>query len=326
MDYRELGSSGIQVSEVCLGTWTIGAESWVGVNDEESIETIRTAIDLGMNFIDTAHAYGLGHAERIIGEALKGRREQAVICTKVATRWDEEGTRYPDCSYDFIMQAVEDGLERLQTDYVDVYLVHYYYTKVPIKETMRAMARLLDEKVVRAVGVSRYDVPQLEEARKYVELNVGQYDLSIFQRHFSYQTPPDPDRPVRPIAPVLDYCRVNNIGVMGYGAVAKGLLAGRFDGTETFPEGDPRSRNKMFQGEEFKKRVKAAEKMRPIAEKHGKTLAQLAINWNLCQPGVTTALVGARSPAQVRDNAGGSGWRLKQEDLEEIERIVAHIE
>ena len=265
MDCRELGSSGIKVSEVCLGTWTIGAESWVGVNDEESIETIRTAIDLGMNFIDTAHAYGLGHAERIIGEALKGRREQAVICTKVATRWDEEGNRYPDCSYDFIMQAVQNGLERLQTDYIDVYLVHYYRPQVPLEETMGAMAKLLEKKIVRAVGVSRYDVPQLEQAGKLVQLDAGQYPLNAFERDF-YMHPGV--AAYRPITPVLDYCERNNIGVMAYGAVVKGLLAGRFDGTETFPEGDPRSRNKMFQGEEFKKWVKAVEKMRPIAEKH----------------------------------------------------------
>ena len=166
------------------------------------------------------------------------------------------------------------------------------------------MAKLLDEKIVRAVGVSRYDVPQLEQAGKLVQLDAGQYPLNAFERDFGMHPGV---AAYRPITPVLDYCERNNMGVMAYGAVVKGLLAGRFDGTETFPEGDPRSRNKMFQGEEFKKRVKAVEKMRPIAEKHGKTLAQLAINWNLCQPGVSTALVGARSPAQVRDNAGGSG-------------------
>jgi len=127
------------VSEACLGTWTIGAEGWVGVDDNESIRMLNTALDVGMNYIDTAHAYGLGHSETVIGEALKGRRDEAVICTKVGTRWDENNVRYPDCSYDFIMQSVEDAMKRLQTDYIDIYLMHYYRPEVPHDETMGAM-------------------------------------------------------------------------------------------------------------------------------------------------------------------------------------------
>jgi aryl-alcohol dehydrogenase-like predicted oxidoreductase len=189
MHYRNLGSSGIKVSEVCLGTWTIGAEGWTGVKDDESIETVNTALDVGMNFIDTAHAYGLGHAETVIGEALKGRRDEAVICTKAGTRWDEQGVRYPDCSYDFIMQAVEDALKRLQTDYIDAYLVHYYRPEVPHEETIGAMKKLLDQKVIRVVGVSRYDVSQLEEAGKIVSLDAGQYPLSLFEQDTFYMNP-----------------------------------------------------------------------------------------------------------------------------------------
>lgn len=321
MEYHELGSSGIKVSEVCLGTWTIGGKQWIGVDDEKSIETIHTALDSGINFIDTAHAYGHGHAEKIIGEALKGRRKEAVICTKVAYRWDANGS-YLDCSYDFIMRYVEAGLKRLQTDYIDVYLVHDYNPAVPLSETMGAMAKLLDEKVIRAVGVSRFDVPQLKEAGEYVKLDVGQYDLSIFKQDFTLIF----GEPMRPTKPVMEYCLENNIGIMGYGAVAKGLLAGRFSGNETFPEGDwARHHSSWFQGKEFRDRVEAVQKMKPIAKKYGKTLAQIAINWVLCQPGITTALVGARSPGQVKDNAGASGWKLESEDLEKIEEIMADI-
>jgi len=313
MEYQELGKSGIKVSEVSLGTWTISGGNWGKTDDEESIEVIRTAVDIGMNYIDTAHAYGRGHSEELIGRALKDRRKDAVICTKVVNRWDEaEQKMVTDCSYDSIMREFEKGLKRLQTNYVDVYLIHSFDPNVPIKETMRALRKLQDEKVVKAVGVSRYNIDQLKEAADNIRIDVVQYPMNIFRR--------------KEISPLLDYCHEENISVMAYAALAKGLLTGKFNGTETFPDNDNRSRNPMFQGGEFKKRVEAVERIRSIAEKHGKTLAQLAVNWNLCQPAVATALVGARTPNQVKDNAGGSGWRLAPEDLEEIEGIVADLE
>ncbi len=313
MEYRELGKSGIHVSEVSLGTWTISGGSWGETDDEESIEVIRAAVDIGMNYIDTAHAYGRGHSEELIGQALKGRRHDAIICTKVVSRWDEAQQKMVrDCSYDSIMREVRKGLKRLQTDYIDVYLIHSFDPGVPIKETMRALRTLLDEKIVKAVGVSRYNLEQLMEAASYIRLDAVQYPINILRR--------------KETVPLLEFCRKENIGVMAYAALAKGLLTGKFDGSETFPDNDNRHRNPMFQGEEFRKRVNAVEKMRPIAARHGKTLAQLAINWNLCQTAATTALVGARRTDQVRDNAGGSGWRLTPDDLAEIERIIAGIE
>jgi len=324
MEYQELGSSGIKVSEVCLGTWTMGKGGWVGVEDEESIKTIHTALDQGINFIDTAQAYGFGHSEELIGKALKGRREEAIVCSKAAHSWDKEGNWILDCSYDFMMRSVEAGLKRMQTDYFDVYLVHDYNPEVPLSETIGALAKLKDQKVIRAVGVSRFDVPQLKEAGEYVELSAGQYPLNIYERYFDDIYLAEKDL-MKPIEPVLEYCQENNIGIMAYGAVGKGLLAGRFNGEEVFPEGDNRRNNPWFKGEEFKDRVEAVEKMRPIAEKYGKTLAQLASNWVLCQPGVTSFLIGVRSPEQVKDNAGSSGWRLDQEGLEKIEKIAADI-
>ena len=310
MEYHKLGSSGIKVSEVSLGSWTFSGRNWGEIDDNESIESIRTAIDLGMNFIDTARGYG--RAELVIGEALKGRRDKAVICTKVVNRWQEDGSTVKDCSYGNVLYQAEQALERLQTDYLDVYLIHNYDPDVPIKETMSALAELLDQKIVRAVGVSRYNLEQLEEASRHIELHAVQYPLNIIRRCET--------------VPLLDFCHEKNIGVMAFAALAKGLLTGKFTGNETFPEDDNRRGNAMFQGEGFRTRVEAVEKMKPIADKHGKTLAQLAINWNLCQKGVTTATVGARRSDQVTENAGASGWRLEQEDLEEIEKIVSHIE
>ncbi len=312
MQYNKLGSSGIEVSEVCLGTWAIGGRDFGEVKDEQSVEAIRTAVELGMTFIDTADIYGHGHSEQVVGEALQGIRAKVILATKVGNRWDSEGNVETDCSYDYIMQAFEASLKRLKTNYIDVYLIHKPDPNVPIKETMGALQKLLEDKTVRAVGVSRYDRAQIEEASSCITLHAAQYPLNIFRR--------------RETTPILEYCRKANIGMMAYAPLSKGLLTGKFNGSEVFPEKDNRSRNPIFQGEEFTKRIRAVKQIGEIAKRHDRSLAQLAINWNLCQPGITTSLAGAKTPEQVRENAGGSGWRLTSEDLDEIEQIVAPIE
>jgi len=311
MEYRPLGKSDLMVSSVCLGTWAIGGMGWGEVNDRDSIAAIRKALDVGMTFIDTAHIYGKGHSEEIVGEALEGRRQEAIICTKVLTHWNEKDETWADCSYDGIMRAVQAALKRLRTDYIDVYLIHNFDPNTPISESMRAMETLLQEGVVRAVGVSWYNLEQLKEAQRCLPLHAVQYPLSMIRR--------------RVIAPILPFCRENDIGVMAFAPLAKGLLTGKFDANATFPEDDNRSQNPNFQGEAFRARLAAVEALKPIAERYGKTLAQLAIAWDLSQPGVTTALAGAKRPEQVEENAGGAGWQISQEDLDEIERILAGL-
>jgi aryl-alcohol dehydrogenase-like predicted oxidoreductase len=308
MEQRPLGKSGMSVSAVSLGTWAIGGANWGRVNDEESVAAIQEAIDVGMTFIDTADIYGKGHSEEIVGKAIKGRRDQVVVATKVANRWNEAGEVWPDCSYDYILEAVRASLERLQTDYIDAYIIHRPDPNTPIPETMRALEKLLNDGVVRAVGVSRYDREQIEQARECIQLHVVQYPLNIFRR--------------QEIKPILPFCRLHEIGVMAYAPLSKGLLTGKFDSATTFPENDLRSGMGVFQGAAFTDHLDAVEKLKPIAARQGKTLAQLAVNWNLCQPGVTTALTGAKTPQQVRENAGGAGWRLTPQDLREIERLA----
>jgi aryl-alcohol dehydrogenase-like predicted oxidoreductase len=311
MEYRPLGTSGLEVSAVSLGTWAIGGLGWTGVEDPASIAAIRAALDAGMTFIDTAHIYGMGHSEEIVGQAIEGRRHEVVLCTKVIIHWNEAGETWVDCSYDAIMRAVHEALKRLRTDYIDVYLVHNFDPNTPIPETMRAMEKLLQEGVIRATGVSRYTLEQLAEAQRCIPLHAVQYPLNILRR--------------AEISPLLPFCREHNIGVMAYAPLSKGLLTGKFNASTTFPEEDNRARNPAFQGETFQACLAAVEQLKPIAAKYGKTLAQLAINWNLCQPGVTSATVGAKRPDQVRDNAGGAGWRIDPADLDEIETIVAGL-
>jgi len=268
---------------------------------------------VGMTFIDTADIYGMGHSEEIVGQAIAGRRQEVVIATKVTNRWNEKGERWKDCSYDYIMQAVQDSLRRLGTDYIDVYLIHTCDPNTPIPETMRALEDLLQKGIVRAIGVSRYNLGQIQEAQRCIPLHAAQYPLNMMRR--------------AEITPILPFCREHNIGMMAYAPLFKGLLTGKFHPGTTFGENDGRSRNAAFQGQVFLDRLAAVEKLKPFAQEYGVSLAQLAINWNLCQPGVTTALTGAKRPSQVRENAGGTrgGWRIAAKDLAAIEEIVAGL-
>jgi aryl-alcohol dehydrogenase-like predicted oxidoreductase len=209
------------------------------------------------------------------------------------------------------MQAVQESLKRLKTDYIDVYLIHRPDPQTPIPETMRALEKLLQDGIVLAVGVSRYSREQIEEAQQCLKLHVAQYPLNMLRR--------------AEITPILPFCREHQIGMMAYAPLSKGLLTGKFTAETTFPNNDLRSDNSIFQGEELTKRLALVQQLKAIAQKYGKTLAQVAINWNLCQPGVTTALVGVKKPEQVRENAGGAGWRLDQSDLETIEQLVAGL-
>ena len=182
MEYHVLGKSDLKVSEISVGTWAIGAENWGEVHDQDSLAAIRKALDVGINFIDTADIYGKGHSEEIVGQALVGRRQEVIIATKVANRWDAKGNVWPDCSYEYIMQAVRESLKRLRTDYIDVYLIHRPDPETPIPETMRALDKLLQDGVIRAVGVSRYNREQIEEAQTCLELHVAQYPLNMLRR------------------------------------------------------------------------------------------------------------------------------------------------
>jgi aryl-alcohol dehydrogenase-like predicted oxidoreductase len=318
--YNKLPSSGIPVSEVSLGTHTFSGDGWGKTNDELSIDTIKAALDAGINLIDTAHSYGLGHAEELIGKALRGRREEVVICTKVGSRWGANGKRWIDRSYGSIVESVEQCLKRMKTDYVDLYLLHYPDPDVEIQESMRAMSDLLEKGVIRGVGVSRFSLGQLKEATRYVNISIAQYPLSIFDRQYGLQPGYDEWHST---VPILDFCFRTGIEVMAYGGLAKGLLAGRFTGRETIPQWDWRSKATRFQKGEIEKWISVVIELEPIAKSYGLTLSQFAISWTLSRPGVITSLVGARNPAQIRQNVGAAGWRLKDDDMEEIENIMA---
>ena len=302
MELRSLGTSEVQMSPIIMGTWQAGKEMWVGIDDSETIKALRAAFDAGITSIDTAEYYGHGHSERVIGEALAKVRDQVVYATKVFAN---------HLKYDQVMEACRRSLENLGTDYIDLYQIHWpagsWGTEyVPIEETMGALNDLKEQGKIRAIGVSNFSRAQLEEAAGYGRIDSLQPPYSLFWRQV--------EKDARP------YCIKNNITILAYSAMAQGLLTGKFGLNHKFARGDHRSKNKLFKPENFERIQQALDRLRPIAERNGIGLGQLALGWLIAQPN-TCAIAGARNAEQVRQNASAGEILLSAVDLEEIDHI-----
>jgi aryl-alcohol dehydrogenase-like predicted oxidoreductase len=293
---------------------------WGGTDDEDAIESIRAAVDAGMSTIDTAPMYGFGHSEKVVGRAIADlAREDVVICTKCGLRWDlEEGqeffdttdrhgneyTVYRNLKKHSILEEIDRSLERLGVDYVDLYQCHWPDNTTEIPETMEALNQILEEGKARAVGVSNFTPEMIEECLEHGTIVSNQPEYCMLCRDIEEG--------------VLPCCRKNDVGVIVYSPLHQGLLTGKVTMDREFEEGDQRNWKPWFQPINRRRALDFLDKVRPIAEKHDKTLAQVAINWVLCQDGITSAIVGARNPQQVQENAEGAGWRLTEEELAQI--------
>lgn len=298
MDFRTLGKSGVEVSEQILGCWVMGGSYWGGAEDQDSIAAIRTALDGGVTTLDTAYIYGNGRSERIVGEAVKSYdREKLTLITKL---WRSEMAR------DKVIPACEASLKAMDTDYADVYFIHYPSdTGIPIGETMEQMMKLKADGKIRCIGVSNFSLAQIQEARQYGEIDVIQPCYSLVWREMDKEE--------------FDYCVENDIGIITYCSLAQGILTGKFNKDTTFKPDDGRSRAPLFQPPYYEGALEVADKLRPFAEKYGKTLAQVAINWQICKPGISAPIVGGRNAKQVEENLKASGWRLDQADFDAID-------
>ena len=302
MELRSLGTSEIHISPIIMGTWQAGKEMWVGIDDSETTKALRAAFEAGITTIDTAEYYGHGHSERVIGKALADVRDQLVYATKV----------FPNhLKYDQVIEACHRSLENLKTDYIDLYQIHWpagsWGTEVvPVEETMGAMNDLKEQGLIRAIGVSNFSRAQLEEAAEYGRIDSLQPPYSLFWRQVEKDAQP--------------YCVDNSITILAYSSMAQGLLTGKFGPNHTFAQGDHRSKNKLFRGENYQRVQQALERLRPIAERYGITLGQLALGWLLVQPN-TCAIAGARNAKQVEQNAKAGEIRISPGDLEEIDHI-----
>ncbi len=310
MEYRRLGATDLRVSRICFGTFPFGG-AWGAVDTDEAVAAIKKAFVLGVNFFDSARAYGFGLAEGLIAAALaseiKSRRDSLVLATKGGLG-TEGGRRYRDASPKSLRRDLEESLRRLCTDYLDLYQVHWPDPAAPFEETAAAMEEFVREGKVRYVGVSNYDVAQMEAFRAGRKVDVLQPPYSLFVRDIEDG--------------VLPYCRANRIGVIVYGTMAHGLLAGRIGPSEKFGADDWRSRNHAFLGRNLRLNLDTAERLRQYASARDRTVAQLAVAWTLANPDVDAAIVGARRPGQIEETVGAAEFRLTQNEAQEVARIA----
>lgn len=302
MEKRSLGTSDIKITPILMGTWQAGKAQWVGIEDAETIKAIRAAFDAGITTIDTAEVYGKGHSEQIVAQALSDVRSQVEYATKVFAN---------HLKYDSVIEACEGSLKNLNTDYIDLYQIHwpsgaFNSEIVPIEETMSALNELKQQGKIRAVGVSNFSRTQLEEASQYGRIDSLQPPYSLFWRYVEKDA--------------MSYCIENNISILAYSPLAQGLLTGKFERGHKFASEDNRSKNKLFQGENYERAQQALDKLRPIADRHQVSLANLALAWLIAQP-QTNAIVGARNAEQAAANALAADLQLSPDELKEIDDI-----
>ncbi len=305
MELRKLGHSDLMVSPVIFGAWAIGGWMWGGSDEKDAVEAIHAAIDHGVNAIDTAAVYGMGHSEELVGRAIKGRRDGLVIATKCGMRWDSEEGSDPWPQADnqgrpitirknsrasSIAHECEQSLRRLGVDVIDLYQVHWPDSSTPVEETMGALMKLKEQGKIRAIGVSNYGVDLMERARQAAPLASSQPPYSLINRAIEND--------------VLPFCRRHGIAVIVYSPMERGLLTGHMPPERTFNPGDHRATHKYFTPENRKRVMSALERIRPLAEMHRTSFSQLVINWTINEPGITAAIVGAPTPSRPSRTRG----------------------
>lgn len=319
MERRELGRTGVEVSAIGLGCWAAGGMNWGGTDDEKTTAAFHRAIDLGIDFFDAAPVYGFGHAERILGAALLGKRASVFLATKFGLVWEVEKLKSirNNLRPESIRAECDRSLKRLQTDCIDLYQAHWplqgegEMTQTVCDEMLAALHGLRDAGKVRFFGVSNFSVEQMEMCG-------GERELVSLQPPFSILRPGAADE-------LIPYCAEKKIGVLCYSPMFRGLLTGKYKGDETFPPGDSRASHPDYFGERFEAICDRVAELRRFAEAHGTTIAGVALNWALGEPGVTVALAGTRAPEQIEEAVRGQGWALSQDERREIAEMFAEF-
>jgi len=311
METRVLGNSNLQITRIGVGAWAMGGGgwtwSWGPQDDEESIAAIKQALDLGINWIDTAAVYGLGHSEEVVARALKGRSNRPHIFTKCERVWDERGKIGGSLKAESIRRECEAALRRLQMDVIDLYQIHWPEPDADIEEGWTEMARLREEGKVRFIGVSNFSVQQMKRAMKIAPITSLQPPYSLVAREVEED--------------ILPFCMRNNIGVIVYSPMYSGLLAGAMTRQRiaNFAPDDWRRRDQNFQEPNLSRNLRLVEVLREVGKRHGRTPGEVAIAWTLHNQAVTGAIVGVRSPEQVRGIIGATQFRLNDKEVMEIE-------
>lgn len=313
MQTRRLGQTGLELTVIGLGTWAIGGPwqfGWGPQDDNDSVSTILTAIEGGINWIDTAAIYGFGHSEEVVGKAIKELGEIPIVATKCGLVWDGQGRKANCLERDSILRECEASLKRLGIETIDLYQMHWPVPDGKVEEAWEAMAKLVEEGKVRCIGVSNFSVSHLQRIGRIYPVASLQPPYSMIRRDIENE--------------LLGYCRDNNISVVCYSPMQKGLLTGKFNAQHmaSLAPDDHRHRDKNFLEPKLSANLELVEALRPIAERSGLTLAQLAIAWVLRAEEVTAAIVGARRPEQIVETITAAEGALGSEDLAQIEGLL----
>jgi aryl-alcohol dehydrogenase-like predicted oxidoreductase len=317
MSTQRLGNSDLFITPIGFGAWAIGGGGWEfawgAQDDRDSIDAIREALDCGVNWIDTAAVYGLGHSEEVVARALDGMRDRPYVFTKCGMVWDGQGKIGHSLKADSIRRECEASLRRLKVEAIDLYQIHWPDPDDQIEEGWAALAALRRAGKVRHVGVSNFDVEQLRRAQAIVPITSLQPRYSLLHREVEGQ--------------ILPFCAQEDIGVIAYSPMGSGLLTGAMsrERIATLPADDWRKRHPDFQEPQLSRNLKLVRLLRAIGRHHGRTPAEVAVAWVLHNPAVTGAIVGARAPGQVRGVAGAADFRLTPHEVEEIDAFFAIV-
>ena len=314
MRYNTLGKADLKMSAIGLGTWGIGG-GWFGAPDDaKAIDAIHASLDHGITLIDTAPAYGNGRSEELVGRAIKGKRDQVVIATKCGLVWQTPDQQDLDkcLRKQSIIHECEQSLKRLQTDYIDLYQMHWPDVNTPIEESMEALMTLHKQGKIRYIGCSNFDIPLMEEAQKYGLIQSLQPQYSLLEREVEKE--------------LLPYCREKGLGVLSYGSLGAGALTGKYKEPPAVSGAERRATfYSFFQEPQWSKVQQLLVVLREIAEECEKPVAQVSINWVSQQPGMSCALVGAKNADQAIMNAAAGEWSLTQAQLDRITKACDEI-
>lgn len=312
MRYKKLGNTDLNVSVVALGTWALagsvaGSDSWGAMDEKVSENTIRHALDCGINLIDTSPSYGIGHAEELVGRAIRGQRNKAVIVTKCGT-FKKDGKPYRDLRPAAIRGQLEGSLTRMGIDCIDLYLIHWPDPSTPLADTVGELSRMKEEGKVRYIGVSNFKRELLDEIRQMIDVVCLQPQFSLLERENEA---------------LIQYAHSLGMGVLTYGSLGAGILSGKYKELPDFGQGDARNRfyKTFFSEPMFSKSMKLVEGLREIADRHGCPVSQVAINWVAQNENVTAAIVGAKNERQIEENAQAGQWMLSAEEIKQIHDI-----
>ena len=301
------GETDLEVSRICFGTWQLSPRFWGEQSKEDVLDAMNVAFDAGINFFDTADAYGDGYAETVVGEFLADKpRDEYVICTKVFNHFNPDGSRYPDLSPEHVRQRCDIQAQRLGIETIDLYLLHVFDPLTSLGEITDTLELLKEQGRIRAYGVSNHTLEQLGALRRFGDYEAVQPQYSLIATDIE--------------GGLLPYCEAHNLGVMVYSPLHKGLLTGKYTGTETFT--DFRQHHPDFQGERFARIAQAVQDLRPLADKYSLSIYQLVLAATLMHPAIHVAVVGIKNAEQIREALGAQGQTLSREDYFAVRKIL----